>query len=210
MLSFFFKLRNLIVISLNPYSIIENVGGQLTLHVNNLEAETFVNGQIIFGAVPLKHCDRLVIGGSQYFRVSNPYDPDFCDTKPHARDLADFEVAHQEIMKTQEMCLRKELQREKEKAIAELEAQKLLAEKRHQEEVEQLGSCLKIAEKRRDELESQVQMTKTNSDSFRNIIPYKSTFLEDLAKILGEEASQKHSLHEMHLLVSITCLYIYL
>lgn len=54
------------------HSSIDNRNGKLTLIPENTEFETFVNGEMVYDKIQLFHGDRLVIGGSHYFRISNP------------------------------------------------------------------------------------------------------------------------------------------
>lgn len=54
-------------------SSIENRRGDLFIEPQNEEFETFVNGEAIAERTQIFNGDRVVIGGSHYFRVSNPH-----------------------------------------------------------------------------------------------------------------------------------------
>jgi hypothetical protein len=70
---------------------------KLTL-IPGCDGETFVNGEVAKERTGLRHGDRVVIGRDHYFRVCNPFDSNTTD----AEQLADYEFAHQEILRIQE------------------------------------------------------------------------------------------------------------
>ncbi|XP_035915902.1 kinesin-like protein KIF14 [Anopheles stephensi] len=116
---------------------IENKNGKLfLLPETNTEYETFVNGELIQDRRQLFHGDRLVIGGSHYFRISNP----LCPNKKSAQIMVDFQLAHQEILHEQENRLRRELDAEKQAAIARIEAERMA----HEQEYEERLACLEL------------------------------------------------------------------
>uniref|UniRef100_A0A182MN46 Kinesin motor domain-containing protein n=1 Tax=Anopheles culicifacies TaxID=139723 RepID=A0A182MN46_9DIPT len=113
---------------------IENKNGKLFLLPEpNTEYETFVNGELILERRQLFHGDRLVIGGSHYFRVSNP----LCPNKS-TQIMVDFQLAHQEILREQENRLRRELDAEKQAAIARIEAERMAHEQEYEERLASL------------------------------------------------------------------------
>ncbi|XP_052868774.1 kinesin-like protein KIF14 [Anopheles cruzii] len=115
---------------------IENKQGKLfLLPENNSEYETFINGELVQERRQLFHGDRLVIGGSHYFRVSNP----LCPNKSK-QVMVDFQLAHQEILCEQENRLRRELDAEKQAAIACIEAERMA----HDQEYEQRLATLEL------------------------------------------------------------------
>ncbi|ETN64784.1 kinesin-like protein KIF1B [Anopheles darlingi] len=108
---------------------IENAHGKLFLMPeSHTEYETFVNGELVQERRQLFHGDRLVIGGSHYFRVSNP----LCPNKSN-QQMIDFQLAHQEILNEQENRLRRELDAEKQAAIAQIEAERIANEQLYEE-----------------------------------------------------------------------------
>uniref|UniRef100_A0A182SG31 Kinesin motor domain-containing protein n=1 Tax=Anopheles maculatus TaxID=74869 RepID=A0A182SG31_9DIPT len=116
---------------------IENINGKLfLLPETNTEYETFVNGELIQDRRQLFHGDRLVIGGSHYFRISNP----LCPNKKSTHIMVDFQLAHQEILHEQENRLRRELDAEKQAAIARIEAERMA----HEQEYEERLACLEL------------------------------------------------------------------
>jgi kinesin family protein 14 len=70
---------------------------KLTL-IPSCDGETFLNGALAKDRTVLQHGDRLVIGRDHYFRVSNPFE----SSTTAAGQLADYEFARQEILRTQE------------------------------------------------------------------------------------------------------------
>uniref|UniRef100_A0A182QIC2 Kinesin motor domain-containing protein n=1 Tax=Anopheles farauti TaxID=69004 RepID=A0A182QIC2_9DIPT len=113
---------------------IENKNGKLyLLPETNTEYETFVNGELILERRQLFHGDRLVIGGSHYFRISNP----LCPNKS-TQIMVDFQLAHQEILSEQENRLRRELDAEKQAAIARIEAERMAHEQEYEERLASL------------------------------------------------------------------------
>uniref|UniRef100_A0A4Y0BGG1 Kinesin motor domain-containing protein n=1 Tax=Anopheles funestus TaxID=62324 RepID=A0A4Y0BGG1_ANOFN len=113
---------------------IENKNGKLFLLPEaSTEYETFVNGELIVERRQLFHGDRLVIGGSHYFRVSNP----LCPNKS-TQIMVDFQLAHQEILHEQENRLRRELDVEKQAAIARIEAERMAHEQEYEERLASL------------------------------------------------------------------------
>lgn len=85
----------------------------------SIEFETFVNGEVIDEPKQIFHGDRVVVGGSHYFRISNPTCPNRSKTP-----VVDYHLAHQEILKEQEKRLRNELNAEKEAAILQIEEER--------------------------------------------------------------------------------------
>lgn len=97
------------------------------------DCETFVNGELIHAERQIYHGDRIVIGGSHYFRVSNP----LCSRRSQS-DVVDFQTAHQEILREQEKRLRMELMAEKQAAIKEIEEERAKNELSYNEKVARL------------------------------------------------------------------------
>lgn len=93
--------------------------------------DTFVNGELVSAKRQIYHGDRVVIGGSHYFRVSNPDCPNRANSS-----AVDYQSAHQELWVQQEKRLRAEmeaklmaeLQIEEEKARHELSYREKLAQ----------------------------------------------------------------------------------
>lgn len=107
------------MILLFNFSSIENRNGVLFIKPESTEFETFVNGELILESRQIFHGDRVVIGGSHYFRISNPTCPN--RSKNH---IVDYHLAHQEILKEQEKRLRDELNAEKEAAFIQIEEER--------------------------------------------------------------------------------------
>lgn len=54
-------------------SKIENVNNELFVIPESEDFETYLNGELVKSKKKMLHGDRLVIGGSHFFRVSNPF-----------------------------------------------------------------------------------------------------------------------------------------
>ncbi|PSN43439.1 hypothetical protein C0J52_02647 [Blattella germanica] len=199
---------------------IENSGGKLTL-IPAPGAETFVNGEAVKGRTRLGHSDRLVIGGNHYFRVSNPNE---CTT---SGPLADYEFAHQEILRIQEEKLQKELNEAKKKAMQDLEDAKVEAERQMgaqrlnyemqlqqlEEMLEQHKLALAEVQRKKEHLEIQQhvleaeflkRMDRRSEIEETTVVPvYNSNFLQDLEAALNEtvtlnvEGTHSTSLHQL-------------
>ncbi|KAL0121744.1 hypothetical protein PUN28_006901 [Cardiocondyla obscurior] len=191
---------------------IENNEGKLIL-TPELDADTYVNGQMVTGKIVLKHGDRLVIGGNHYFKVLNPYD-DSCNVKLSTQAI-DFEFAHQEILRIQEEKLRAELEESKQKAIRELENAKREVEfqlgsqkSKYEQKIQFLDTTvkeqqhtLKQIDHRKKELELEKELLSKEVEmnnkikkmqleqSHARLTPYKSNFLQELESILNEKAA---------------------
>ncbi|XP_076685162.1 kinesin family member nebbish isoform X2 [Andrena cerasifolii] len=220
---------------------IENSGGRLTLS-SEMDGDTYVNGQIVTGKVTLKHGDRLVIGGNHYFKLLNPHDK--LSNRQVSAQAVDYEFAHQEILKVQEEKLRAELEESKQKAIEELESAKQEVEMQlgsqklsYERKIEILGSTVEeqklalqqIHRKKKElelekellasEVETNNRLKQIQSEQKRvSVVPYQSTFLQELESILNEKTADAEfalkmktsagaildggiSLHEMQILV---------
>lgn len=101
-------------------SIIENTNGQLFLHPGP-DGDTYVNGKVmrrffelvvhveaddvtlsfqrVCKRLKMKNGDRLIIGGSHYFKVIHPIEQD--DTA-NLTEPVEFDFAHQEVLRVQE------------------------------------------------------------------------------------------------------------
>lgn len=139
------------------------------------------------------HGDRVVIGGSHYFRISNPNCP-YRSKNP----VVDYHLAHQEILKEQEKRLRNELNAEKEAVIMQIEEERSKNEGYYKEKVAKLEmeqfkfNCMK------ELIESEKEALKrptTIDDSFQYKPPQTN---------LSEQIESWHpeqSLHETQLKV---------
>ncbi|XP_011882553.1 PREDICTED: kinesin-like protein KIF14 isoform X2 [Vollenhovia emeryi] len=201
---------------------IENNEGKLIL-TPEMDADTYVNGQMVTGKIMLKHGDRLVIGGNHYFKVLNPYD-EFCNAKLSTQAI-DFEFAHQEILRIQEERLRAELEESKQKAIKELESAKREVElqlgsqksqyeqkikflditlKEQQHTLEQIDHRKKELELEKEllckEVEANNKIKKMQLEqSHAKLTPYKTNFLQELESILNEKAADIENALKMKL-----------
>ncbi|XP_053692453.1 kinesin-like protein KIF14 [Sabethes cyaneus] len=179
---------------------IENKHGKLFLTAEDAEQyETFVNGELLRERRQLFHNDRVVIGGSHYFRVSNPQCPN-----RNKQIMVDYQLAHQEILREQESRLRRELDAEKQAAIQQIEAERIDHERQYEERLASL-ELEKFKYKCRQELletEKQAmlkQSGETEADSSFVITPYKSNLAEEIRRLM--ERPSEESLHHIQLMV---------
>lgn len=154
--------------------------------------ETFVNGTLISKRTQLYDGDRLVIGGSHYFRVSNPK----CERRRNSQNPVDFQLAHQEIMAQQEKKLREELELEKRAALQQIQASHRANEKQYEERLQNLEIEKFQIKCSKELLENEVKLYKEQSTEtpspYRS--GYKSTLLEDIQKMMARPT--KESLHQ--------------
>lgn len=161
--------------------------------------------------------DRVVIGGSHYFRISNPN----CSNRLNETvsflsflsmsfdnfqtlfQLVDFQTAHQEIIKEQENRLRQKLDAEKFAALQEIEMERIRNEKKFSEKFAKLEmdkfryNCSKeILECEKKAMRSQSKHQK-NSSEYK---PYQSNLLDEIPKMFQHSSEQ--FLHRTQLMVS--------
>ncbi|XP_065083485.1 kinesin-like protein KIF14 [Ochlerotatus camptorhynchus] len=179
---------------------IENRNGKLFLTPEDAEQyETFVNGELVRERHQLLHNDRVVIGGSHYFRVSNPLCPN-----RNKQIIVDFQSAHQEILREQEKRLRRELDAEKQVAISRIEAERIDHERQYEERLASL-ELEKFRYKCRQELlETEKEaMLKHSTDeegqAALEFTPFQSNLAEEIRKIM--ERPSEESLHQIQLMV---------
>lgn len=175
---------------------IENKSGKLHITPDNEEFETYLNGELVTGTKQMFHGDRLVIGGSHYFRISNP----FCSKRRSKSLVVDFQLAHQEILQKQEQQLRRELDEEKRAALSQIELERAANEQNYKERMEMLEleqfkfKCYK------ELLETEKQALNEKSEEHFVYTPsYKSTLLDDINRIMQNPSEE--SLHKTQLMV---------
>ncbi|XP_004521462.1 kinesin-like protein KIF14 isoform X2 [Ceratitis capitata] len=179
------------------HCIIENDNGELYITPQNEDFETYLNGDLVTKRQKMFHGDRLVIGGTHYFRVSNP----FCSK--HSKNV----MAHQEILHKQEEKLRRELEEEKRIALSRIELERAENERDFNErmqklELEQLKyKCNReILETERIAFQKEAQIRKDKTDVDSIYTPtFKSNLLNDINNIM-QNPSEK-SLHKTQLMV---------
>lgn len=170
--------------------------------------ETFINGEQIQQRTRLFDGDRLVIGGSHYFRVSNYNCERRCGAEEAAADGSsrphvDFQWAHQEILAQQERRLREELEMEKQMAVQQIRAHQRAAEEEFEERLQSLEIEKFQIKCSKEMLENEVaiykrQQTKRESlEAYRS--GYQSTLLEDIQRMMARPT--KESLHQIQLKV---------
>ncbi|XP_064546893.1 kinesin-like protein KIF14 isoform X1 [Drosophila montana] len=187
------------LVALQHCTIEHERSGRLYVSPGSEDFETYVNGELLQQRRPLFHGDRLVIGGSHYFRISNP----FCSQRGKAEKLhVDFQLAHQEILQKQERQLRSELEAEKRAALTLIEQERV----QHARDFEERLQCLELEqfkykcnsemlETERQAL-AQQQLKQTPSATTP---AQKSTLLEDIQRIMLNPSEE--SLHKTQLMV---------
>ncbi|XP_011194123.1 kinesin-like protein KIF14 [Zeugodacus cucurbitae] len=184
------------------HCIIENKHGELFIIPQNEDFETYLNGDLVTERKKIFHGDRLVIGGTHYFRISNP----FCSQR-NKKLVVDFQMAHEEILHKQEEKLRRELEEEKRAALSRIEFERAENERNFNErmqklELEQLKyKCNReILETERKAFQEEAQ---NNTNQTPVITPYTPTFksnlLDDINNIMQNPSDK--SLHKTQLMV---------
>lgn len=211
MLEFLGKV-NAFLIKINfssPSSVIENEGRKLYIQPIAEDFETFINGELIQDRRRMYDGDRLVIGGSHYFRVAN-LNCEKRQERPVTGDNVpvDFQWAHQEIMAQQERKLREELETEKQVALQQIRAHQKAAEVEFEERLQSLEMEKFQIKSAKELLESEVaiykRQNKRDGDELMSNGVYKSsyqsTLLEDIQRMMARPT--KESLHQIQMKVS--------
>lgn len=161
------------------------------------DCETFVNGQLIDGERQIYHGDRIVIGGSHYFRLSNPK----CSQRTKS-DIVDYETAHQEIMREQEKRLRLELMVEQQAAIRKIEEERTQHELSYNEKLAQLEleKFRYMCSKEMIDAEKEVLARNQLDESVFEYRPFESDLCERIKRIM--ERPTEEGMHENQLMVN--------
>ncbi|KAH8290004.1 hypothetical protein KR018_012516 [Drosophila ironensis] len=192
------------LVALQHCTIEHERGGKLFVTPGSEDFETYVNGELLQERRQLFHGDRLVIGGSHYFRISNP----FCSQRGKAEQLVDFQLAHQEILQKQEQQLRSELEAEKRAALTRIEQERA----QHARDFEERLQCLELeqfkykcnsemleTERQALALAQQEHHTPLKENAEASTPAQKSTLLEDIQRIMLNPSQE--SLHKTQLMV---------
>nr|CAA67928.1 kinesin-like protein [Drosophila melanogaster] len=192
------------LVALQHCSIEHERGGKLYVIPGSEDFETYVNGELLKDRRQLFHGDRLVIGGSHYFRISNP----FCSQRGKADHPVDFQLAHQEILQKQEQQLRSELEAEKRAALTKIEQERA----QHARDFEERLQCLELeqfkykcnsemleTERQALALAQQQEHTPLRHEDAVSTPAQKSTILEDIQRIMLNPSEE--SLHKTQLMV---------
>lgn len=151
---------------------------------------------MIEGQRQIYHGDRVVIGGSHYFRISNPNCPNRSITS-----VVDYQSAHQEVLKEQEKRLRQELMVEKQAAIQQIEEQRTRNELSYNEKVAKLEleqfhfKCTQEMINAEKELLARNQL----DESHFEYKPFESNLMDQIRRIM--EHPTEEGLHETQLKV---------
>ncbi|XP_017056655.2 kinesin-like protein KIF14 [Drosophila ficusphila] len=190
------------LVALQHCTIEHERGGKLFVIPGSEDFETYVNGELVEDRRQLFHGDRLVIGGSHYFRISNP----FCPQRGKSDRPVDFQLAHQEILQKQEQQLRSELEAEKRAALTRIEQERA----QHARDFEERLQCLELEqfkykcnsemlETERKALAQQQEHTPLREQDAASTPAHKSTILEDIQRIMLNPSEE--SLHKTQLMV---------
>lgn len=160
------------------------------------ECETFVNGELIHNERQIYHGDRIVIGGSHYFRVSNPE----CSRRAQT-DIVDYQTAHQEILREQEKRLRRELMAEQAAAFRQIEEERTKHELSYNEKVAQLEleQFRYKCSKELIDAEKEVLARNHQDESIFEYRPFESDLCEKIKKIM--ERPTEEGMHETQVMV---------
>lgn len=160
------------------------------------DCETFLNGELICNERQIYHGDRIVIGGSHYFRVSNPQ----CSYRAQT-DVVDFQTAHQEILREQEKRLRLELMAEQEAAIRQIEEERTKHELSYNEKVAQLEleQFRYKCSKELIDAEKEILARNQEEESAFEYRPFESDLCEKIKRMM--ERPTEEGMHETQLMV---------
>lgn len=178
------------------YSQIDNRRGKLHIRPDMDDCETFVNGELIDGERQIYHGDRIVIGGSHYFRVSNPE----CSRRAQT-EIVDYQTAHQEILREQEKRLRFELMAEQQAAIRKIEEERTEHELNYNEKLAQLEleQFRYMCSKELIDAEKEVLARNQMDESMFEYRPFESDLCERIKRIM--ERPTEEGMHETQLMV---------
>lgn len=111
--------------------------------------------------------------------------------------MIDFQLAHQEFLQKKEKQFRKQLDKELQAALDQIEMEKVKNERSYQEKLEIL-ELEKFKHKCSKEIfESEIKVLEEKRPEYT---PHKSTILDDIKGILTEVSAE--SLHKVQLMVS--------
>lgn len=186
------------------YSEIENRQEKLYIRPDMDDCETFVNGQLINAERQIYHGDRIVIGGSHYFRLSNPK----CSRRAQT-EIVDFETAHQEILREQEKRLRLELMAEQQAAIRKIEEERTKHELSYNEKLAQLEleKFRYMCSKEMIDAEKEVLARNQLDESAFEYRPFESDLCERIKRIM--ERPTEEGMHENQLMVKLNFLLLF-
>lgn len=137
-----------------------------------------------------------MIGGSHYFRLSNPE----C-TQRTKTDVVDFQTAHQEILMEQEKRLRLELEVEKEAEFRKMEMERAKHELSYNEKLAklELEKFRNQCNKELIDAEKEAMARNQTNESFFEYHPFESNLSEKIRRIM--EHPSEEGLHEIQLKV---------
>ncbi|XP_073824696.1 kinesin family member nebbish isoform X1 [Musca autumnalis] len=166
---------------------IDNNNGNLFVTPESKDFETYLNGELVTARTELNHGDRLVFGGSHFFRISNPLQSENGNNK-----LFDFRYAYQEILEKREEKIRLELENEKSLALNKMEADRCEHErkvKEHLDQIELKQLVLKCDEEildseRKLNADNIKQATITSESPLKLVHRTKSTLLDEINNIM--------------------------
>lgn len=155
-----------------------------------------MNGDLLTDERQIYHGDRVVIGGSHYFRISNP------DCPKRTQGVAvDYQTAHQEVLKEQEKRLRQELMAETQAAFQQIEDEKARNDLSFKEKVAKL-ELEQFRVKCTQELvnaEKDAMARNQMEESIFEYKPFQSDLMEKIRQIMEHPTDE--GLHETQMKV---------
>uniref|UniRef100_A0A1A9WEY2 Kinesin motor domain-containing protein n=1 Tax=Glossina brevipalpis TaxID=37001 RepID=A0A1A9WEY2_9MUSC len=185
---------------------IENDGGRLYIIPEIEHFETYLNGELVKNKTECFHGDRLILGGSHYFRVSNPFFP----ATKGLKQVIDYHLAYKEVLEKQEEKLRLQLEDEKQMAIQNMEKERSENERNYKELIEKLELERILLKCHEEILESErktnINQSIQNDGGTPNEVMSSPTsnnqrFLDEINDIMQKPSRQ--NLHKVQLLVRI-------
>lgn len=163
-----------------------------------------MNGELIHSERQIYHGDRIVIGGSHYFRVSNPE----CSRRS-LTDVVDYQTAHQEILRAQEKRLRQELMAEQQQAIRQIEEERTKHELNYNEKVAQLELEQFRYKCSKELIDAEKEVLARNNEAEAEYVyrPFESDLCEKIKRMM--ERPTEEGMHENQLMVNGFCVSFY-
>lgn len=155
---------------------------------------TFVNGELIHGERQIFHGDRIVIGGSHYFRVSNPE----CLHRAQT-DIVDYQMAHQEILREQEKRLRLELMTKHQAELRKIEEERTKYEQNYNEKMVQLELEQFRYRCSKEMIDAEKEVLARHQLEEFEYRPFESDLCERIKRIM--ERPTEEGMHETQLMV---------
>lgn len=160
------------------------------------DCETFVNGELLQNERQIYHGDRIVIGRSHYFRVSNPK----CSGSGKT-EVVDYQGAHEEIVREEKKRLELEFKAAQEAAIRKIEEERTKHELSYNEKVAQLELEQFRYKCSKELIDAEKEVMARNHQEESDFVyrPFESDLIDKIKRMM--ERPTKEGMHETQLMV---------